>query len=120
MAGAPPEPPANAPAVGSSQLFNGVNKMGMSERVTSLVCPTCGGDLISTVDSRQDIRQAAQLNVKAIRRRKLCEKCGKRATTIELVLQDLDTAISANAKRYLENPEVTALIGRLIVSGAIK
>ena len=65
--------------------------------VPDVKCPFCGNEDTKVIDSR------AQNDNTAIRRRRLCEKCGKRFTTYERVDSIPITVIKRDVSIYFFN-----------------
>jgi transcriptional regulator NrdR family protein len=77
----------------------------MSERVNFVLPCPCGGDLTAVMDSRPTILNG--MNV--IRRRRVCDKCGKRSSTFEAVQSDL------SALQRIELRKLRAAIDTLLL-----
>ena len=90
-----------------------------TNRVTYLICPDCGGQLKKTTDSRQGVSESKKRKVLVIRRRKLCDQCGAKHTTFEMVGETAPSAFTPRQNEALQHPDVQALIGRLFAEGKL-
>ncbi|RGP37941.1 hypothetical protein D1012_08640 [Pseudotabrizicola alkalilacus] len=71
------------------------------------------------MDSRPSADEAELRGVRTIRRRRLCDGCGERATTFEYVGNDMPAALNKRQIAALSVPEVQALIGKLVAEGKL-
>lgn len=67
----------------------------MSDRVNFVLPCSCGGNLAAVRDSRPG--EWGGLNI--IRRRRVCDTCGKRSTTVEAALSDMTAVQRAELVR---------------------
>jgi transcriptional regulator NrdR family protein len=57
-------------------------------------CPKCGGPLNNVVDSRP----GRALDMDVIRRRRLCQCCGERASTLEIRADEVENFVARRNK----------------------
>jgi transcriptional regulator NrdR family protein len=62
-----------------------------------LQCPACGGDLTKVIDSRP----TEMMGFPSIRRRRPCDNCGTRQTTLEVPVDLFETWRRGVAKELL-------------------
>jgi transcriptional regulator NrdR family protein len=88
-------------------------------KMNFLVCPSCGGNLNRVTDSRQSVDDGEMRGVKMIRRRRICDDCGDKHTTLELPTKAFPAALSAKQLSALQHPEVQIVVGRLFAEGKL-
>jgi transcriptional regulator NrdR family protein len=89
----------------------------MANKQNSMICPSCGGNLISCTDSRP-----TEFNgERAIRRRRECDTCGSRQTTYELSEDAVNRLQKVAIRQLLRTvPELSHIIAQAVLEGRIK
>lgn len=83
--------------------------------VTSLTCPTCGAEVKGTTDSRQWMYHGHR----AIKRRRPCNKCGERMTTIELPQPALEKLAYAQLLALAGDSRMRDLLSTMMLERAV-
>ena len=88
--------------------------------VQGFVCPSCGGNARAVKDARTMLSVNEALGVDAVVRARKCSDCGKRHRTVEVLYEDIGRIKSDNAKRWLSDKRVQAVIGEIMADEALK
>lgn len=92
--------------------------MNVDKGFPGFTCPHCGGLVKDVKDSRLRLSDVARFGVPVLRRARKCADCGVRSQTVEILEVNLTRAASADAMHWMSQPEVQAVIGKLVAEGA--